>query len=98
MMSLSTSRQNIHPVSSGGVFIAFNPPASAFTQHLLVSPVLPSDPWVHPKTLATPVTDQASSKTRICTELTKIPHLGDVIIPSQILKSRAQDVCYTKQP
>ena len=58
-----------------------HPSASASIQRLLVSPVLPSDPWVHPEIPATAVPDQASSNICICTELTKVPHLGDVIIP-----------------
>ena len=58
-----------------------HPSASASIQRLLVSPMLPSDPWVHPKIPATSVPDQASSNICICKELKKVPHLGDVIIP-----------------
>ena len=54
-----------------------HPSASASIQRLLVSPVLPLDSWVHPKTPATVVTDQASSNTCICSELTiNSPSLG----------------------
>ena len=42
--------------------IALNPPASASTQHLRVSPVLPSGPWVHPTTPATAVDGRGHSR------------------------------------
>ena len=48
--------------SLGGVVIALNPPASASTQHLRVSPVLPSGPWVHPTTPATAADGRARSR------------------------------------
>ena len=40
----------------------FNPPASASTQHPWVSQGVPSDPWVHPTTLATELGDRARTR------------------------------------